>query len=73
MLKMFLLFVPKLVTKLQSQFVVPFAREESGADLLEYVLVLTLVALACVAGLTRVGTAISGALNTVSNTVTNSL
>ncbi len=63
----------KFVLPSFSKFVLKFAREESGADLLEYVLVLTLVALACVAGLTKLGNSVSSALNTVANTVTNSL
>jgi Flp pilus assembly pilin Flp len=56
-----------------SLFCLKFAMEESGADMLEYVLVLTLVALACVAGLTKLGSSISSALNTTAGTVTNSL
>jgi pilus assembly protein Flp/PilA len=55
------------------KFFLKLVQEESGADMLEYVLVLTLVALACVAGLTSLGNSIGTALNTTANTVTNSL
>lgn len=54
-------------------FIKQFVQEESGADMLEYALVLTLVALACVAGLTKLGSSIGSALNTTANAVTSSL
>ncbi len=69
MFKVVLPFISTFPTKVFKKF----AREESGADLLEYVLVLTLVTLACVAGLTKLGNSVSSALNTVANTVTNGL
>ncbi len=65
--------VSPYLSKYPSQFLSQFVKEESGADLLEYVLVLSLVALACVAGLTKLGTSVSTALNTVANAVTTSL
>jgi Flp pilus assembly pilin Flp len=48
-------------------------KEESGADMLEYTLVLTFVALACVAGVTKLGNSISNALDTTANTITSTL
>ena len=54
-------------------FFFKFVRDTGGADMLEYVLVLTFVALACVAGVTKLGSSISAALNTTANTITNTL
>ena len=58
---------------MRNQFVKNFIQEESGADMLEYALVLALVALACVAGLTKLGSVIGSALNSGANTITSTI
>lgn len=47
-----------------------FVTEDEGADATEYALVIGLVALGIVAGATVLGKALSGAFNTIGNTVT---
>lgn len=42
-----------------------FVREESGASMVEYALMIALVAAACVVAVTALGTAISGEFTTV--------
>jgi pilus assembly protein Flp/PilA len=54
-------------------FLKQFVQEESGADMLEYALTLTLIALACVAGLKYLGNQIGSSLNTTGAAVASSL
>lgn len=46
-------------------------REETGASLVEYVLLLTLIAVAAIGALTFLGGSITSTLNHVSNQITN--
>jgi pilus assembly protein Flp/PilA len=46
-----------------------FVREEEGASLAEYGLLLALIAIVCMAGMTILGTNINGLFNSVSSTV----
>ena len=45
--------------------VLTFVREDGGQDLLEYALLVALIAIAAVLAVTRAGTAVSGAFNNV--------
>jgi Flp pilus assembly pilin Flp len=47
--------------------------EQSGADMIEYALVMALIGLASVAGLKQLGSAIGTALNNAASTVTSTL
>lgn len=44
-------------------------KEEQGQDLIEYVLLMTVVALACVAGITTLSAAINTAFSSASSTL----
>jgi pilus assembly protein Flp/PilA len=46
-----------------------FVREEEGASLAEYGLLLALIAIVCMAGMTILGTNINGLFNNVSSTI----
>jgi pilus assembly protein Flp/PilA len=46
-----------------------FVREEEGASLAEYGLLLALIAIVCMAGMTVLGTNINGLFNKVSSTI----
>jgi pilus assembly protein Flp/PilA len=43
-----------------------FVREEEGQDLVEYALLLALIAIVCIVAITTMGTTISGFMNQVS-------
>jgi len=47
-----------------------FRREERGAVAAEYALILMVVALACVFGLTTLGSGISNGINAIANSLT---
>ncbi len=46
-----------------------FVRDQEGASLAEYGLLLALIAIVCLAGMTILGTNINGLFNTVSSTI----
>ncbi len=46
-----------------------FVREEEGQDLVEYAMLITFIALACVIGMQNLGTAINGKFNSISATL----
>jgi len=46
-----------------------FARDEEGASLVEYGLLLTLVAVVCIAAVTTLGTSISNMLNSLAGLI----
>jgi pilus assembly protein Flp/PilA len=46
-----------------------FIREEEGQDLVEYAMLITFIALACVIGMQNLGTAINGKFNSISATL----
>ena len=48
-----------------------FARREEGASLVEYALLVALIALACIAAIGLLGNNISNAFNNIGNTVGN--
>lgn len=47
----------------------PFARDEQGASLAEYALLLALIALVCYSVMAILGTSIAGFMNTMSSTI----
>jgi Flp pilus assembly pilin Flp len=47
----------------------PFARDERGASLAEYALLLALIALVCYSVMAILGTSIAGFMNTMSSTI----
>lgn len=51
------------------QFMTQFIREEEGAGLVEYALLLSLIAIVCIAAITGVGTAITGLFTDISGQV----
>jgi Flp pilus assembly pilin Flp len=48
---------------------VGLAREEEGQDLVEYALLITFIALACIVGMQQLGTAINNNYNSISASV----
>ena len=46
--------------------IVRFVREEEGQDLVEYALLITFIALACIIGMQNLGTAINNKYNAIS-------
>ena len=48
-----------------------FVREEEGATMVEYGLMVALIAVVCIAAVTLVGTAINGKFETVSSSVSS--
>jgi pilus assembly protein Flp/PilA len=57
-----------LFTKLSEKIQIVLAHEE-GQDLVEYALLITLVALACVGGIRHVASAINTVFSNISNTL----
>jgi pilus assembly protein Flp/PilA len=49
------------------------ARREEGASLVEYALLVALIALACIAAITFLGNGISNAFNTIANKLSNAV
>jgi Flp pilus assembly pilin Flp len=48
---------------------VSLAREEEGQDLVEYALLITFIALACIVGMQQLGTAINNNYRSISNSL----
>ena len=48
-----------------------FVREEEGQDLVEYALLITFIALACIVGMQQLGTAINNRYQSISSSLTN--
>jgi len=46
-----------------------FVRNEDGQDLIEYALLVALIAIACIVAVQRAGTSISGVLNGIASTL----
>lgn len=55
------------------EFINKFALDESGQDLIEYALVVALIAFAAVMGMQTVATGINGAFQTISSKLSNAL
>jgi len=51
------------------QLFVRLAREEEGQDLVEYALLITFIALACIVGMQQLGTAINNRYNSISSSL----
>ena len=51
---------------------VRFVREDEGQDLVEYALLITFIALACIVGMQNLGTAISNKYNDISTSLSGS-
>ena len=51
------------------QLFVRLAREEEGQDLVEYALLITFIALACIVGMQQLGTAINNNYNSISQSL----
>ena len=51
------------------QLFVRLAREEEGQDLVEYALLITFIALACIVGMQQLGTAINNKYQSISTSV----
>ena len=49
-----------------------FVREDEGQDLVEYALLITFIALACILGMQNLGTAINSKYNDVSTSLSGS-
>jgi pilus assembly protein Flp/PilA len=49
--------------------VVRFIREDEGQDLVEYALLITFIALACIIGMQQLGTAINNRYNSISTSL----
>jgi pilus assembly protein Flp/PilA len=47
----------------------PFIREDEGQDLVEYALLITFIALACIIGMQQLGTAINNRYNSISSSL----
>jgi len=58
----------KLYIKIQS-----LLSQDEGQDLIEYALIVALIALACTAGMQTLATAINNGFSTLGTTLTNSL
>jgi len=46
-----------------------FVRDEEGQDLIEYALLVALIAIACIVAVRRAGTSINGVLNSIAGTL----
>ena len=51
---------------------VRFVREDEGQDLVEYALLITFIALACIVGMQNLGTAITNKYNAISTSLSGS-
>jgi pilus assembly protein Flp/PilA len=51
---------------------VRFVREDEGQDLVEYALLITFIALACIVGMQNLGTAINNKYNAISTSLSGS-
>ena len=49
--------------------IVRFIRDEQGQDLVEYALLITFIALACIVGMQQLGTAINNRYNSISSSL----
>ena len=50
-----------------------FVREDEGQDLVEYALLIAFIALACIIGLQRLGTAINNTYQSISTSLTGAV
>ena len=51
------------------QYLQTFSREEEGQDLLEYALLIALIAIVCVGAITLAGTNVQAAFNTIAGAI----
>jgi pilus assembly protein Flp/PilA len=51
------------------RILVRFVREDEGQDLVEYALLITFIALACIVGMQQLGTAINNNYQSISNSL----
>jgi pilus assembly protein Flp/PilA len=56
---------------LMRNYVKSFVREDEGQDLLEYALLVALIALVAIAGVTAAGTAVSDIFNSIAGKLAN--
>ena len=61
----------KLIRRIPMELIKRFVREEEGQGLVEYALILGLIAIVAIAALTTAGNKISKGLTTVSNSISN--
>jgi pilus assembly protein Flp/PilA len=54
-------------------FIARFVREDEGQDLVEYALLIAFIALACIVGLTNLGTAINNTYNSISTSLSGAV
>jgi pilus assembly protein Flp/PilA len=54
---------------IMKQLLVRFVREDEGQDLVEYALLITFIALACIIGMQQLGTAINNKYNSISSSL----
>ena len=54
-----------------SQFIKKFVRDEEGASLVEYALMVALIAIVCIAGVTTLGTSVNTKLGTAASSVSS--
>ena len=57
------------VEKKMKNLLVRFVREDEGQDLVEYALLITFIALACIIGMQQLGTAINNRYNSISSSL----
>jgi pilus assembly protein Flp/PilA len=55
--------------KHMKELLVRFVREDEGQDLVEYALLITFIALACIIGMQQLGTAINNRYNSISTSL----
>jgi pilus assembly protein Flp/PilA len=51
------------------EYLLRFVREDEGQDLVEYALLITFIALACIVGMQQLGTAINNRYNSISSSL----
>ena len=51
------------------EYLLRFVREDEGQDLVEYALLITFIALACIVGMQQLGTAINNKYNSISSSL----
>ena len=58
-------------TQTMIQFIKKFVRDEEGASLVEYALMVALIAIVCIAGVTTLGTSVNTKLGTAASSVSS--
>ena len=60
---------PRSETRIMKNLLVRFVQEDEGQDLVEYALLITFIALACIIGMQQLGTAINNRYNSISSSL----